>query len=679
MREQEKELNELEREVDELERDRQHRAQYDSRGLDQIKLERERYTQDNTELERKIKDMEKEKNNASTFHSTNLSGVRGKMEERRKEYEKLLKQKANQGVEDEEETQMKNEEGSEEGQAKVETCRAVRHMQVEGAARQMNRRLRLKRVRMESALEHLLNVPVEEREVPANGVSISVLENNLRREPFCLQRKDQRLVARYLVEDNSIENIEFDLRRVQMKVIVGSIFKTLITPYQVMEVEDIKRVFKKLNDRMEKFGGYLVQGLLGKDKKESYNSQTLQDKLEKIAGETLQLGNDSEAVEMLIIHAIERSENQEDIRVEGIVKMFSAAEFTQLYGKKGGVVILGGRRVDSHVDSGRKKTGNTVKGGEEDEKSIGKVEGIMERYIVGEEEEEESESGSGREEGDESEGPPPKFEVVEITSFNDPTVKEKILSMAEIKATGQVKGAIGNLLFGSKKTGGTEQGGEKKKLDFIFGKQNTSGQEEVKQPIESTEKKDDKPSRPKNHGFQINFNNVDTYNDEETLRKAKEEKMLQQKEKERKEKEEMEKRRKMQQERNQQQKPQPSIPDKMTADFQENNKEKKDQPKHEVMKEEADFFKEPDSPKIPPKKPAEMNPEDLISKKDDKSGEPKEKPAFSFEETKQIENPKKDTEKQPELNDLKKDSGMEEDDEDSEIDRMLQANNNDEF
>ena len=510
--------------MDELERERQLRAQYDSSSLESIRREKEMYNQEIAELERKIKDIEKEKNAASTFQSNKQSDFKKALEDAAKDYEKLLKAKHNQhsNFEEEEQDKRNDLDDSQELKKKEEKHKPVRFVQIEQAAKTINRRLRIKRIKLQEAVDCLFINSLEEREHPAKCIDIATLENNLRREPFCLQRKENRLVARYLVEDNAEEDITFNPKSYQTHVVVGSIFKTMVGPYQIQELKYIKELFKQINAALKASKMVVLQALASKDKKDVFNAPAFEDRIEKLPPSILDLNQ--ECKDLFILHCIERSDNCDDIKIERVFELFTAKEFESLYDKNtGSMVTLSHLRSGTQSELGRGRSASAIR----EEPGASNLHGKKTL-------DHSDSSVTEREEDDEADdAPPPKVMVNEVTSFNDPSVKEKILSLEELKAAGQVKGAFSNLIFGMPKKADSP---DKKQAD----------QPAAKEDKQDPSPESDKQGRPKKHGFQINFNNVNTFNDEETVRKLQEEKAAAQREREKREKEEMEKRKKLQ-------------------------------------------------------------------------------------------------------------------------------------
>jgi transcription antitermination factor NusG len=61
----------------------------------------------------------------------------------------------------------------------------------------------------------------------------------LERYPFYIEsEEDSILVARYLIEENNEDHVEFDLDRTNKLHIVKSIFKNLVGNYKILDVEE---------------------------------------------------------------------------------------------------------------------------------------------------------------------------------------------------------------------------------------------------------------------------------------------------------------------------------------------------------------------------------------------------------------------------------------------------------
>lgn len=67
----------------------------------------------------------------------------------------------------------------------------------------------------------------------------------MKRFPFFVETEEEaELVARYLIEDNIEDHVEFDLDRTNKLHIVKSIFKNLVGSYKILEPEEEENIRK---------------------------------------------------------------------------------------------------------------------------------------------------------------------------------------------------------------------------------------------------------------------------------------------------------------------------------------------------------------------------------------------------------------------------------------------------
>lgn len=513
------------------------RNQYDNVGFEKIKKEQEEVRAIMTEYDHEAKKHDDEKDASTKAQQIVMSELNKKIEDLKNELEKIERKKNNQ--ETIPQVQVQDTQVQEDEPSKKETNKAVRFVQVEHAGVAINRRLTLKRIKLEDAVELLM---AGDENSPPTEVELSVLENNLKKEPFLLNRRDPRLVARYLVEDNREENVEFKPDSRQNRHIVKSIFKTLVGNLVVKSWSELKSMYTTIYNALASAKTPLTTGFnsVDKNRKDTVTVNGLISVIKSATPEVLKL--DENLRNFVIINVIERTDGEE-LKIANLFMMFSPKEFEERYGRANTDKI------------------NAINGGN--------------KY----------ESESSEEENKEEEDnmpPPPKLEINEVKTFNDPKTKEKIYSLEEIKAQQHVKGAMGKLMFGG---GGNKDGASGKPagpLSFMIDnkdeprrkrpepakdklatkppepeeKPKIEKTEEVKNPQQPTQeppkvvqpqakeenlakknqdvpvpppqveeekkKETQKPPRLKDHGFQINFNNTPTYNDQAIIEKQKE-------------------------------------------------------------------------------------------------------------------------------------------------------------
>ena len=306
-------------------------------GIEKMRREREEAAEEEAEKERMLKDIEKEKGVLVAFHAARLGELRAKVSEKEKELEKMLKNEDSSQSRKDEEEEVEKEKGSGVGfrESEVESGqinRPVRHSQVEVAANTIRRRLQLKRVLMATAIQCVLHTGAEEENSNPKEISINMLENNLRREPFCLGKKHQRLVARYMVEENTTDYVKFNPNKTQTKFIVETIFKTMVGTYHLKPLEAIREHFRFLETYLRKYKNTLTLFFVGKDRKELLTSAYFEEKVEKLP-QSLASDFLPECRETFVLHSVEMSENSEDIDIDEIFTFFIQEKFNKIYSK----------------------------------------------------------------------------------------------------------------------------------------------------------------------------------------------------------------------------------------------------------------------------------------------------------------------------------------------------------
>lgn len=499
-------IAELDTKIDELEADKKRRERYQGEDLGKVKEERESLMHEYAELDKALKELVKDKNAASTFQSKGQSELRNAFEERQKEYERLCRKRRLEEAAAEEEEQLQAQEKPEE-LTKTESFRAVRSSQVEGCVAVIQRRLALRGVDADQAFALLLANDELAQDPDNMFVTLGSIESSLRKDPFFVPKKDVRMLARYLVEDNSQEMIEFRSDRTQAKIIVKSIFKTLLGHIPKRSPEQLMTAFKKIREAILANKDQLLSNLLTIEKKDTLSSQKFGEGIRNVPPNLLEL--DENLKNLLVMHCIERFE-PEDIKIPMLPEIFGEKEITERYirsSKTKPTQSIASSSVQApdtkpavvpEASKGAKGVANTVTAPTQvaNKPTQGK------QMVIDSEGEMDSEDDISREEFTPvAQGPPPSLVVNKVDTFNNPETKSRILSLEQIKAASEVKGAFGKLMFGGvakpagQEAGETKPAEEKKPaanpLSFILGG-NKKGAEGASSPKDSTPKATDK-------------------------------------------------------------------------------------------------------------------------------------------------------------------------------------------
>lgn len=459
----------LDQRIEELKSQRLMRQQYDKNSLEVIRRERESLALESAELDRKTKDWEKLKHANVSFQSTKLAELKARLEEKTKEFERTLKLKSSSKFEDEEVEILKPHQLSLQSaqEEKIEVNRPVKHAQVEMPAKAINRRLRLKRIRIEDALEALFWVSPDDSSVRAGEISIFHLENNLRREPFWLQKKEQRLVARYLVEDNYADHIQFSQQNTQLKIIVATIFKTMVGPYELPELQRVREHFASIEKFLKKCRNTLLQVFTNKERKEVITSALFEEKLERMP-HAMMVDLSQECKDIFVLHAVERSANPEDIELDKIFAFFTPDRFDSLYppgfdtynSTKSTPMYM--RSVSRTKTTGKalhpfksasgartplQSSRDNSEPGSRDDATKQPQERPSKDKQLDVLSEDLSQAGEEREEAAERDMPVPQLSINTVDTFNNPLTQEIIYKLEQVKVAKEVTVALEKIVF----------------------------------------------------------------------------------------------------------------------------------------------------------------------------------------------------------------------------------------
>lgn len=448
-------IAELDTKIDELEADKKRRERYQGEDLGKVKEEREALMHEYAELDKALKELVKDRNSASTFQSNGQNQLRTIFEQRQKEYERLSRIKRQEEAAAEEEEHFQAQEKPEE-LAKTESFRTVRSSQIESSVAIIQRRLTLRGLDGEQAFQILLANDELAQDPENNFVTLGSMETGLRKEPFLVPKKDVRLLARYLVEDNSQEMIEFRLDTMQSKIIVKSILKTLLGPLPKRTPEQLKHAFKKVRDAIMATKDQLLSNLLTIEKKDTLSAAKFADGIRNAPPAILEL--DEVHKNLLIMHCVERFE-PEDIKIPMVPEIFSEAEISERYergSKPRGTQSLASSKITSADPKSNiaNQAGTSGRGidvsGATGTNQVAPKPSQGKKMVIDSEGEMDSEDDISREEfSPRQQGPPPSLVVNNVDTFNNPETKKQILSLEQIKAASEVKGAFGKLMFGA--------------------------------------------------------------------------------------------------------------------------------------------------------------------------------------------------------------------------------------
>jgi hypothetical protein len=474
---------EIEEEIKDLEKTKEMMNNFSKAKIEDIRRQRDHLLTEGQKLDEEIIRLNKEGDNVKKHFENQIKGMEGKLSMMDSEYNDIL-QKLNKKANDEQsedlEKKEKDEQAAQNENKKAEKLRPVKFSQVEASGLDINRRLTLRRIPIDDAFELLITVN-DEKDFHPKDTYFKTLNSNLHKEPFFLNKENSKLVARYLVEDNFEETVEFDIMRSQSKLTVKSIFKNLVGYVKVRELDELKKMYNEIHSAVNANRAGISSKLQDKEKRESVPVSRFIDEIRGATETVLKLNEEQK--NFLIITMIERSEGSKEIKIESIFSFFSAKEFEEMY-------LSTGQNMGSSRKTGHKKTfTNHVRPGakrdsvsemsEDNKRTEGKGTSLNSSQPVnkGKQGVEVTDFGTSlaghkspdhqtikeesgpKEISDDSddlsrvsdEGPPPNFKINEVKTFNNPETKEKIYTLEQIKAAGQVKSAFGSLMFGNKK------------------------------------------------------------------------------------------------------------------------------------------------------------------------------------------------------------------------------------
>lgn len=489
---------EKEEEIKDLEKTKEMMNNFSKAKIEDIRRQRDKLLTEGQKLDEEIIRLNKEADNTKKHYDNHMKTMEGKVTMLEHEFNDILQKINKNNTDDQSEDQEKKEKDEQADQKehkKAEKLRPVKFSQVEAAAIDINRRLTLRRIPIEEAFEYLIMV-VDEKDFNPKETMLKTLNSNLHKEPFNLSKENSKLMARYLIEDNFEETVEFDAQRTQSKVTVKSIFKTMVGPVRVRELDELKKLYSEIHSAVNANRNGISLKLQDKEKRDTVPISKF---IEEIRGATetlLRLNEDQK--NFMIITMVERAEGAKEVKIENIFTYFSNKEFEEMYlssghnmgsSRKGGhkktftnsIKQISKRDSYSEMSDDAKRTeskGQTVVNpstGHKNKQShvvtdfgngLGRSQSQTQHPIKEESQpKDRSDDLSDDISRDSDSGPPPMLAVNEVKTFNNPEVKEKIYTLEQVKAAGHVKNAFGSLMFGAKKPDGPQTESKDKQVD----------------------------------------------------------------------------------------------------------------------------------------------------------------------------------------------------------------------
>lgn len=474
-------LRECEETIIGMEQTIQMNTKYSKEEIEKLRKVRDELHNKQLTLDDELTNLKKSDENIQKNRNNHTEVIEAKISSLQKDYETALQKIRREASDDLSEDNSKKDQeqlGAISEKKKVEKLRPVRFSQIEGPVGDLNRRLFVRRIHIDDAFEHL--IANEDRDMGQNDIMLSTLEVNLRKEPFMLGKEEAKLVSRYLVEDNFEETVEYDSKRMQSKVTARSIFKTMIGPLEILPLDTLRKMFKIIDEKVKEKKAIISSKLQDKEKKETVPIAKF---VEEIKAPTSGLADMDELVKKLMIDTmIERAEGNKEIRIASLYENFTEAQFDEFFvnmaAKSPSRKLAHKKTVVSNMSRPMSKRGSQSDQGDDhkkiDLKNLPNEDNSKSRTFnelsdrdsaikhnlrtksnipIKEANIEFSNSDESRDISRESDdGPPPQMFVKQVDTFNDPKTKEMILSLEQIKAAGQVKNAIGMMMFGKKPT-----------------------------------------------------------------------------------------------------------------------------------------------------------------------------------------------------------------------------------
>jgi hypothetical protein len=302
-----------------LDREKKLKAKYDRHNLDKLEVENRQLQEDSKVQDRRKKELEQELTQAQTTLEEKYSNIKKNRVDMQKQLDVLMAKNSSEISEDQNMEEEKQDEKDTDALEASETLKVVRSNQVADSVEFIRRKLSLKRVKIEEAFELL----IVSEETGTKDVALSTIEYNLRKEPFCMAKKEQaRLVARYLVEENTEDRVVFDIKKRSSKLIVKSIFKNLIGHITILPLMDVRHHFDKLINDIQNGKSLLMQSInsisLKNEKQDFVNQKQLLDGMKQAKIEL-----NEETTNIMLLHILDKCENSEEIRYNNIYQIFS--------------------------------------------------------------------------------------------------------------------------------------------------------------------------------------------------------------------------------------------------------------------------------------------------------------------------------------------------------------------
>ncbi|KAL4498541.1 hypothetical protein ABPG72_019659 [Tetrahymena utriculariae] len=139
--------------------------------------------------------------------------------------------------------------------------------QISEVCKTINNKLSLKKISIDALInEHIFKEPIKSK----GKISIENLFNIFTQEPFGLNEKDAENLARYLIEDNQEEMIQFKKTMEAENLLVKSRIRFVIGKIKIFSHEEEEKLFQEIVEKIKKYGdGLYYQLTLNGDVKKS--------------------------------------------------------------------------------------------------------------------------------------------------------------------------------------------------------------------------------------------------------------------------------------------------------------------------------------------------------------------------------------------------------------------------
>ncbi|KAM3129782.1 hypothetical protein pb186bvf_018173 [Paramecium bursaria] len=135
--------------------------------------------------------------------------------------------------------------------------RTVRIQDVRDTGIELNYRFRLKKISLSDVIEQYL---FDDDNKKRGQVQLKQLSQRFQQEPFLLVDQDKALLfARYLVEDNSRDFVDFNIDQVDTLVRVQSVFTKIVGNYRIFLIDEERKLKEEIQPIITKYKSSLKQ------------------------------------------------------------------------------------------------------------------------------------------------------------------------------------------------------------------------------------------------------------------------------------------------------------------------------------------------------------------------------------------------------------------------------------